>query len=127
MSEVLNGLSWWTKLWTWFRKWGWIPVAVLLLILGAILGGVFLRRRDGLVAVNPLRDIRKAVEDNNRKIDAELYEAALDRDRQVIEIEQEHAATLARLDEDQKARAAEYRDNPQRLSRWLNRLADEQD
>jgi len=27
-------LPWWTKAYNWFRKWGWVPLGFILLILG---------------------------------------------------------------------------------------------
>lgn len=120
-------LPWWTKAVIWFRRWGWIPVAIVIAILAFIAGGfIFRRRKDGRV-MDPLSDIREAVERNNQKIDVELQEAAIVRDQRVAEIEQQHAETLAKLDEDQKRRAETYRRNPDRLAKWLTDLSRGQD
>jgi hypothetical protein len=116
-------MAWWERAIIWFRRWGWVPIAVVLLILGFILGGFLMRRRKGGRVSDPLSDIRNAVDENNLKIDAEIAEAQIERDRQLAKIEEKHRETLAALDEDQKKRAEQYRRNPRRLSRWLTGLA----
>jgi Skp family chaperone for outer membrane proteins len=126
-STLEIDLSWWTRAVVWFRRWGWIPVAVLIAVLAFAAGGfIFRRRKDGKV-MDPLSDIREAVVRNNQKIDAELQAEAIERDRRIASIEQEHAATIAALDEDQKKRAQQYRRNPDQLARWLTGLATNKD
>jgi predicted Holliday junction resolvase-like endonuclease len=113
----------WQRFVVWFRRWGWVPIAIVLAILAFIAGGfIFRRRRDGRI-LDPLSDVRNAVEENNLRIDAEIIEAQLERDRQLAEIEARHRETLARLDEEQKKRAEQYRRDPKKLSRWLTNLA----
>lgn len=116
-------LPWWDKAIVWFRRWGWIPVAIVVAILAFAAGGfIFRRRKDGKV-MDPLSDIREAVERNNHKIDTELQEAAYVRDQRIAEIEEQHAETIRNLTEDQKKRAEKYRRNPDRMARWLTGLA----
>jgi hypothetical protein len=116
-------LPWWEQGLIWFRRWGWIPVAIVVAILAFAAGGfIFRRRKDGKV-MDPLSDIREAVERNNKKIDTELQEAAYARDERIAEIEEEHAETIRTLTEDQKKRAESYRRNPERMARWLTNLA----
>jgi hypothetical protein len=100
-----------------------VPIAVIILILGFILGGFLVRRRKGRRIVDPISDIKTAVEENNRKIDAEIMAAQIERDRELAEIEQKYKETLAALDDDQRERAERYRRNPKRLARWLTGLA----
>ena len=116
-------MAWWEKAIVWFRRWGWVPIAIIILILGFILGGFLVRRRKGRRIVDPISDIKTAVEENNRKIDAEIMAAQIERDRELAEIDQKYKETLAALDDDQRERAERYRRNPKRLARWLTGLA----
>lgn len=123
IKPLVIDLSWWERAVIWFRRWGWIPVAIVIAILAFAAGGfIFRRRKDGKV-MDPLSDIREAVERNNQKIDAELQEAAYVRDQRIAEIEQQHAETIRNLTEDQKKRAEQYRRNPERMAKWLTGLA----
>lgn len=123
IKPLVIDLSWWERAVVWFRRWGWIPVAIVIAILAFAAGGfIFRRRKDGKV-MDPLSDVLEAVERNNHKIDAELQEAAYVRDQRIAEIEQQHAETIRNLTEDQKKRAEQYRRNPERMARWLTGLA----
>jgi Sec-independent protein translocase protein TatA len=124
LKKLQDVLPWWTKAWLWFRRWGWVPIAVLLVIVAFVVGG-FLLRKNGKIVINPLRDIRKAIDENNRRIDAELVQAEYDKEAEIARIEKEHADTIAKLDADQQARREELRANPRRLARWLTNLTDE--
>lgn len=121
-DEIRFVLSWWTKAYIWFRKWGWVPFGFVLILLGFIFGGAIFRRRDGKI-ISPLEDIREKVEENNREIDIDIERA---REAHVVEvqrIEREHAAQVQELTEDQERRRKELRRNPKKLARWLTRLA----
>jgi Sec-independent protein translocase protein TatA len=124
LKKLKDVLPWWTKAWLWFRRWGWVPIAILLVVVAFIVGG-FLFRKNGKIVINPLRDIRKAIDENNRRIDAELIQAEYDKEAEIARIEKKHADTIAKLDEDQQARREELRANPRRLARWLTNLTDE--
>jgi hypothetical protein len=126
IKSIQDVLPWWTKAWLWFRRWGWVPVAVLLTLIAFIIGGFLFRRDNGTIAVNPLRDIKKAVDKNNRRIDAELVQAEFERESEIARIENEHAATIAKLSADQQQRREELRSNPRRLAQWLTKLTNEQ-
>lgn len=122
LVQLATGAS---RVWKWLQRYWWVPVGFLVLLGGCILGG-FLRREEGGLIVDPLRDVRDRIRENNERIDAAEAEAEMERDLEVERIEQEHAETLARLDEDQRKRAEEYRSNPRRLARWLTKLAKDQ-
>jgi hypothetical protein len=120
---AMNDFPWWTRAWTWFRRWGWIPVAVLIALLAFVLGGFLFRRRPDGKVLDPLSDIKDAVDRNNRRLDGEILEAEQRREEEIARIEAEHQEQIERLDEDQKKRRAELRRNPKKLSRWLTNLA----
>lgn len=125
VKKLQDVLPWWTKAWLWFRRWGWVPVAVLLTLIAFIIGGFLFRRSNGTIAVNPLRDIREAIDKNNRRIDAEVLQAEFVRESEIARIESEHAATIAKLNADQQQRREELRSNPRRLAQWLTKLTNE--
>ena len=106
------------------RRWGWIPVGLLLVFLGFVAGGALFRRRDDHGRMpNPIRDLQKAIEENNQRIDAEIAVAALEHSNSIRRIEAEHADTIAQLTKDQRRRYDELRSNPTRCAKWLTRLA----
>jgi len=121
-SEIPFELPWWTKAWNWFRKWGWVPIGFLLILLGFILGGALFRRRDGRV-ITPLTDIRDAVQRNDEEINAEVESARQDHVTKVIEIERQYQEQIGQLSEEQEVRRQELRRNPKKLARWLTGLA----
>jgi hypothetical protein len=123
----MKDFPWWTRAWTWFRRWGWIPAAVILAILAFVLGGFLFRRREDGKILDPLTDIKDAVDRNNRKIDGEILEAEHRREEAIERIEAEHRAQIEKLDEQQQERRRELRRNPKKLARWLTRLATEDD
>lgn len=115
-------LPWWTKAWNWFRKWGWVPIGFLLILLGFILGGALFRRRDGKV-ITPLTDIRNAVQRHDEEVKVEIEAARQAHVAKVIEIEREHQEQIGQLNEEQEQRRQELRRNPKKLARWLTGLA----
>ena len=115
-------LPWWTKAWNWFRKWGWVPLGFLLVLLGFIVGGALFRRRDGKV-ITPLEDIRDAVKRHDEEVDAEIEVARQGHVARVIEIEREYQAQIDQLNEEQEQRRQELRRNPKKLASWLTGLA----
>ena len=121
-NDIPFDIPWWTKTYNWLRKWGWIPLGFVLILLGFIFGGALFRRRDGKV-ITPLDDIRKSVEENNKKIDAEVEQARQAHVAEVQRIEREHAAQLEKLSEDQERRRQELRKDPKKLASWLTGLA----
>jgi hypothetical protein len=128
MGDVMSPLTmkdfpWWTRVWTWFRRWGWIPVAVILAILAFVLGGFLFRRRPDGKILDPLSDIKDAVDRNNRRIDGEILEAEHQREEAIERIEAQHREQLERLDEDQQKRRVALRRDPKKLARWLTSLA----
>jgi len=116
-------LPWWTKAYHWFRKWGWIPLGFILLVLGFIFGGALFRRREDGKVADPLSDIREAVKRNDEQIDAEIEQARQAHVAEVQRIEREHADQLRELSEDQERRRQELRRNPKKLASWLTGLA----
>ena len=121
-DEIPFVLPWWTKAYNWFRKWGWVPLGFILLLLGFVFGGALFRRRDGKV-VMPFEDIREKVAENNQRIDNEIEQARQAHIAEVQRIEREHAAELQKLSEDQERRRHELRRNPKKLAKWLTHLA----
>jgi hypothetical protein len=119
----MKDFPWWTRVWTWFRRWGWIPAAVILAVLAFVLGGFLFRRREDGRILDPLTDIKDAVDRNNRHIDGEILEAEHQREEAIERIEAEHREQLEKLDEDQQRRRTELRRNPKKLARWLTNLA----
>ena len=115
-------LPWWTKAWNWFRKWGWIPLGFLLILVGFIVGGALFRRRDGKV-ITPLDDIRDAMQRHNDEIDTEVEVARQVHIERVIEIERDHQEQIDQLNEEQEQRRQELRLNPKKLASWLTSLA----
>ncbi|MHC4121585.1 MAG: hypothetical protein ACYSWO_29280 [Planctomycetota bacterium] len=126
-NEIPYVQPWWTKAYNWFRKWGWVPLGFVLLLLSFIFGGALFNRRDGKI-VSPLDDIREKVVENNREIDIDIERARQAHIDEVQRIEREHAAALEQLNEDQERRRQQLRRNPKKLAKWLTRLAqNEQD
>ena len=121
-KDIPFELPWWTKIYNWFRKWGWVPLGFILLILGFIFGGAIFRRRDGKI-IMPLDDIREKVDENNKQIDAEIEQARQAHVAEVQRIEREHAAELEKLSADQERRRQELRKDPKKLAQWLTNLA----
>jgi len=115
-------LPWWTKAWNWFRKWGWVPLGFLVIVIVFILGGAIIRRRDGKV-INPLTDIRDAMQRHNDEVDAEVEAARQEHIAKVIEIEREYQEQIDQLNEEQEKRRQELRRNPKKLANWLTSLA----
>ncbi len=115
--------AWWTKAYHWLRKWGWIPLGFILLVLGFIFGGALFRRREDGKIVDPLSDIKEAVKRNDEQIDAEIEVARQNHVAEVQRIEREHSEQLEQLSEDQERRRQLLRRNPKRLASWLTGLA----
>jgi len=122
-SKIPFDLPWWTKAYNWFRKWGWVPLGFVLLLLGFIFGGALFRRRPDGKVITPFKDIKDKVDENNKQIDEEIEQARQAHVAEVQRIEREHAAELEKLDEDQERRRQELRRDPKKLSRWLTGLA----
>lgn len=116
-------LPWWTKAWMWCRRWGWIPLGIVLIILGFILGGFLFRRREDGVVLDPVTDIRQKVTENNKVLDKEVEDLRRAHEQQIIQIEREHEQALQNLSEDQEKRRQELRRNPKKLAKWLTGLA----
>lgn len=116
-------LPWWTKAYNWFRKWGWVPLGFILVVLAFVCGGALFRRREDGKVLDPLSDIRESIKTNNEQIDAEVEQARQVHVAQVQQIEREHAAELESLNEDQDRRRQELRKEPKKLARWLTGLA----
>jgi len=128
MPEIIDidipfDLPWWTKIYNWFRKWGWVPLGFILLLLGFIFGGVLFRRREDGKIADPLSDIREAVKRNDEQINEEVEQARQIHIAEVQRIEREHAVQLEKLSEDQERRRQELRKNPKKLASWLTGLA----
>lgn len=116
-------LPWWTKAYVWFRRWGWIPLGVVLIILGFVLGGFLLRRREDGSIIGPASDLRQKIVDNNKALDSELEGLRRAHEAEVIKIEREHEQALQSLSEDQERRRQELRRDPKKLAKWLTGLA----
>ena len=115
-------VPWWTKAWNWFRKWGWVPLGFLFLLIVFILGGAIFRRRDGKV-ITPLKDIQDSVKRHNEEVDAEIAAAQQVHVDQVIKIERQYQDQIDQLTEAQQAQRQELRRNPKKLASWLTGLA----
>lgn len=122
IDKIPFELPWWTKAWNWFRKWGWVPLGFLLLLIGFIVGGALFRRRDGKV-ITPLTDIRDAVQRHDEEVDAEIETARQAHVVKVIEIERQYQEQIDQLNEEQQVRRQELRRNPKKLASWLTGLA----
>lgn len=116
-------LPWWTKAWMWFRRWGWIPLGILFLLVSFILGGFLLNRREDGRVVGPVSDLRQKIADNNKALDSEVENLRRAHEAEVIKIEREHEQALQNLSEDQEKRRQELRRDPKKLARWLTGLA----
>lgn len=116
-------IPWWTKAWLWFRRWGWVPLAIILLILGFALGGfIFRRRQDGRI-LDPISDLRQKITDNNKVLDKETEDLRRAHEAEIIRIEREHEQVLQKLTQEQENRRQELRCNPKKLASWLTNLA----
>jgi hypothetical protein len=116
-------LSWWKRAWLWLRRWGWVPLGFILLVLGFVAGGFIFRRKPDGTIKDPLSDIKDAVRRHDDQVDVELREAQRQKEEQIRQIEQEHAAEIAKLTAEQEAKRDELRRNPKKLARWLTNLA----
>lgn len=116
-------LPWWTKAYNWFRKWGWIPLGVIFLVLSFVLGGFLFRRREDGTVLDPISDLRGKISDNNKAIDQETEALRRAHEAEVIRIEREHEQLLQKLSQDQENRRQELRRNPKKLAKWLTGLA----
>jgi len=123
-SEKSFDLPWWIKAWNWFRKWGWVPMGFLLLVLGFVGGGaLFGRRREDGKRATPVDNIKDAIDRNNEEIDAEIEQARQQHVAEVVRIEREHQEAVAALDEEQERKRQELRRNPKKLAKWLTELS----
>jgi len=122
-SEIPFELPWWTKAYVWFRRWGWIPLALIFVILGFALGGFIFRRREDGGVLDPITDLRQKVTDNNKVLDKELEDRRRAHEQEIIKIEREHEQALQNLTQDQENRRQELRKDPKKLARWLTGLA----
>jgi hypothetical protein len=122
-TEIPFDLPWWTKAYMWFRRWGWIPLGIVLIILGFALGGFILNRREDGRVVGPVSDLRQKIQDNNKALDSEVEALRRAHEAEVIRIEREHEQALQNLSEDQERRRQELRKDPKKLARWLTGLA----
>lgn len=127
MAQIPFSLPWWTKAYNWFRKWGWIPLGVIFLVLSFVLGGFLLKRRQDGRVLDPVSDLRQKIADNNKKIDQETEDLRRAHEAEVIKIEREHEQLLQKLSQDQENRHQELRRNPKKLAKWLTGLARGQD
>ena len=123
LKAILFELPWWTKALNWFRKWGWIPLGVIFLVLSFVLGGFLLKRRQDGRVLDPVSDLRQKIADNNKKIDQETEDLRRAHEAEVIKIEREHEQLLQKLSQDQENRRQELRRNPKKLAKWLTGLA----
>jgi hypothetical protein len=121
--EIPFGLPWWTKAYMWFRRWGWIPLGVVFIVLSFVLGGFLLRRREDGGVLDPVSDLRGKIADNNKALDSELEGLRQAHEAEVVKIEREHEQALQNLSEDQENRRQELRRNPKKLAKWLTGLA----
>jgi len=123
LSEFLNELPWWKKTWLWLKKWGWVPVGFVILVVGFILGGfIFKKREDGTI-IDPLSDLNEAINRNNEQINSELTHARDVRDQEVQRIETEYKTQIEQLNETQRNQYNEMRQNPKKAAKWLTNLA----
>jgi hypothetical protein len=116
-------LPWWTRAWNWFRKWGWVPLGLLFLLIVFILGGAVIRRREDGRVLTPLDDIKDALERHDAEVAIEVEKERQRHVAEVVRIEREHQAQIDKLTEDQERRRQELRQNPKKLARWLTALA----
>lgn len=123
LKAILFELPWWTKAYNWFRKWGWIPLGVVFLVLSFALGGFLLKRRQDGGVLDPVSDLRQKIADNNKAIDQETENLRRAHEAEVIKIEREHEQLLQKLTQDQENRRQELRRNPKKLAKWLTGLA----
>lgn len=123
-TEVPFNLPWWTKAWNWFRKWGWVPVGFVLLLLGFLCGGaIFGRRREDGRRATPVDNIKDAIDRNNEEIDAEIEQARQEHIADIVRVEREHQAAIDELNEEQEQKRQELRRNPKKLAKWLTDLS----
>jgi hypothetical protein len=122
-AEIPFELPWWTKAYVWFRRWGWIPLGVIFLVLSFVLGGFLLRRREDGTVVGPISDLHQKIADNNKALDSEVEGLRRAHEAEVIRIEREHEQALQNLSEDQERRRQELRRDPKKLASWLTGLA----
>ena len=123
LKPILFVLPWWTKVYNWFRKWGWVPLGLLLLILSFVVGGFLLKRRQDGGVLDPVSDLRQKIADNNKAIDQETETLRRAHEAEVIKIEREHEEALQNLSQEQENRRQELRQNPKKLAKWLTGLA----
>jgi len=114
--------GWLERAYLWLRRWAWVPIGFIILVVGFFLGGFALPTSDKNRR-NPFRQIKNAIDRNNQEIDAEVCEAEIRRKEELKRIEREYQREIKALDGEQQKKYEYYKRNPQKLAAWLTRLA----
>lgn len=110
-------MTWLSKAWAWVKKnWRWLlfPIGVLLFIVGKA------SAKKNYKVVNPeLVGAEKEMRKAREEAEAQIQDAKTRRLEDTAKIEEEHAATIDKLTDEQLARAAELKDDPEELNSYL--------
>lgn len=110
--------------WGWVKMhWRWLlfPVGILLFLLGRLT-----RKSTPVVqVVSPaLEGHDKVDQELQKKLDASLTQVDEQKQKQLLDIETEHAATIKTLTDDQKKQMADLRSDPDQLASFLKSVGD---
>ena len=110
-------MSWLTlKAWPWLKKnWKWLlfPLGILIFIVG------YGTRKQSVVVAPELLGAAEDKKKAEEKAAGEITEAKEDRDKQLAEIEKEHADVVAKLTQGQKEQLEELKKDPEKLNKFL--------
>lgn len=107
------------RAWAWIKKYWYVPLTVLVAILGAVGGVLFQRRLNN--PVDRVKDELKAIDvaaETSKAVQKEGIEAA------TKQLEKTHADTIATMDKAALEKKERLRSNPSALSKHLVRAAE---
>jgi hypothetical protein len=110
-------MIWLSTAWAWIKKnWKWLlfPIGILLFVLGKA------SSKKNFTVVNPeLTGAEQEKLKAREEAEAKIQDAKEKRRVGVAKVEQEHAETIDKLTDEQLARAAELKDDPEELNTYL--------
>jgi len=110
-------MIWLLKAWLWLKKnWKWVlfPIGII-----AFIGGFLLRRRAPKVVAPELAGADVVKEKLLVELEDEVKIVEKDKVAKLEKIDKEHAATVKKLTDDQKAEAQGLRTDPEKLQEFL--------
>ena len=104
------------KVWVWLKaNWKWLlfPVGLLLFLAGWVF------RPKTVVVDSVLHDAALAEDKAKAEADKKNAEALAAKEVAVQKIQEDHAATIQKLTDEQKSKVTELRDDPEALAQYL--------